>query len=198
MLPRCRPPPRSGPQTTEEVKRAKLVGSPLSVNSLREDLQLSHKVVSHWLAIFERLYAIVRLSPYGAPRLRAVKKARKHYHTDWTVVPDLARRFESLVAMHLLKWVHYRQDVEGLDVDLRYFRDVDGREVDFVVTERTGPAILVEAKWGDEPPDRGLRYLKERFPEAQAYQISATGTKDFLSPEGIRVCPAAVYLRELI
>ena len=51
-----------------------LVGSPLSVNSLREDLQVSHKAVSHWLEIFERLYAIIRIAPFGAPTLRAVKK----------------------------------------------------------------------------------------------------------------------------
>ena len=64
---------------------------------------------------------IVRLNPFGAPRIRAVKKAQKHYHFDWSLVPDLPRRFENLVALHLLKWVHYKQDSEGLDWDLRYF-----------------------------------------------------------------------------
>ena len=41
-----------------------------------------------------------------------------------------------------LKWVHQQQDAEGRDLDLRYFRDVDGREVDFVVTERNLPVLL--------------------------------------------------------
>jgi predicted AAA+ superfamily ATPase len=98
---------------------------------MRRYLQ-DHQTVSRWLDIFERLYAIFRLAPFGAPRLRAVKKARKHYHTDWSVVPDEAARFENLVASHLLKWVHFQFDSAGRELELRYFRDVDGREVDFV------------------------------------------------------------------
>ncbi len=53
-----------------------LVGSPLSVNALRKDLQASHKSVSAWLDILERLYAIFRLPLFGAPKIRAVKKHR--------------------------------------------------------------------------------------------------------------------------
>lgn len=180
------------------LRLPELVGAPLSVNALREDLQVSHQTVSKWLAILERLYAVVRLSPFGAPRIRAVKKAQKHYHYDWSLVPDLPRRFENLVAMHLLKYVHFKQDTEGLDWELRYFRDVDGREVDFLITEGARPLLLVEAKWQDEPVAKGLRYLKLRFPQAEALQIAATGAKDYRSPEGIRVCPALRFLAELV
>lgn len=113
-----------------------LVGSPLSINGLREDLQVNHKTMSKWLAVLERLYAIFRLSPFGAARVRAIKKAQKHYHLDWSTVADEGARFENMVACHLLKWVHWQQDTEGLDLELRYFRDTDGREVDFVVCDR--------------------------------------------------------------
>jgi predicted AAA+ superfamily ATPase len=51
-----------------------LVGSPLSVNALREDLRVSHKAVSNWISILERLYAVFRLSPIGSPKIRAVKR----------------------------------------------------------------------------------------------------------------------------
>lgn len=98
----------------------------------------------------------------------------------------------------LLKWVHYQQDALGRDVDLRYFRDTDGREVDFVVVERRRPRLLVEAKWSDTEVDRCLRYLKARFPSSDAWQVSATGRKDFVSPDGIRVCPAVEFLRALV
>src|SRR5262249_24285362 len=109
------------------VRLPELVGSPLSINALREALQVSHATVTNWLAILERLYALFRVAPFGAPRIRAVKKEQKHYHLDWTVVPGGAPRFENLVTAHLLKWTHFTQDVEGRDVELRYFRDVDGR-----------------------------------------------------------------------
>ncbi len=175
-----------------------LVGSPLSVNALREDLQVSHKSVASWIGILERLYAIFRLAPFGAPKIRAVKKEQKHYQFDWTLVAKDGPRFENLVASHLLKWVHFTQDTEGRDVELRYFRDTDGREVDFVVTERGAPELLVECKWGDQDVDRSLRYLSTRFPSAKAWQISATGRKDFVTPDGIRVAPALELLKELV
>ena len=180
------------------LRLPELVGSPLSVNALREDLQVSHKTVSKWLDILERLYAVFRLAPFGAPRLRAVKKERKHYHADWSLVQDRALRFENLVASHLLKWVHFEEDSKGRDLELRYFRDVTGREVDFVVTEARVPRLMVECKWSDAPVDKSLRYLKQRFPDCDAYQLSATGRKDFETPEGIRACHALELLRELI
>ena len=180
------------------LRLPELVGSPLSVNALREDLRLSHKTVDSWLQVLERLYAIFLLSPFGAPRICAVKKEQKHYHFDWSLVPSDGARFENLVAAHLLKWVHFEQDARGLDLDLRYFRDTDGREVDFVVTDGRRPRLLVECKWGDADVDRSLRYLKARFPEAGAWQVSATGRKDYVTPEGIRVSPVLALLNRLV
>jgi predicted AAA+ superfamily ATPase len=81
---------------------------------------------------------------------------------------------------------------------LRYFRDTDGREVDFVVVGGRQPLLLVESKWGDAEVDRGLRYLKTRFPAADAWQVSATGHKDYVTPEGIRVAPALALLGRLL
>ena len=80
-----------------------LVGSPLSLNALREDLQVSHQSVSRWVTMLENLYMIFRIYPFGAPKIRAVKKEAKHYHLDWTLIPDTGARFENLVACHLLK-----------------------------------------------------------------------------------------------
>jgi predicted AAA+ superfamily ATPase len=180
------------------LRLPELVGSPLSVNAVREDLQVSHKAVASWIAALERLYAIFRVPPFGAPRIRAVKKEQKHYHVDWSIVPADGARFENLVASHLLKWVHFQQDTLGRDLELRFFRDTDGREVDFVVVERRTPIMMVECKWADAEVDRGLRYLKARFPAVDAWQISATGRKDFVTPDGIRVAPALTLLNDLV
>jgi len=180
------------------IRLPDLVGSPLSINGLREDLQVSHKALSSWIQALERLYAVFRLAPFGAPRIRAVKKEQKHYHFDWSIVPNDAARFENFVGSHLLKWTHFEQDAKGRDLDLCYFRDVDGREVDFVVSERNKPFLLIECKWGDAPIDKGLRYLKAKFPAASAWQISATGTKDYQSAEGIRVAHALTLLSSLV
>lgn len=170
------------------------VASPLSINALSEDLRISHKTASGWLDAAERLYAIFRLAPFGSPVIRAVRKQQKHYHLDWTLPPGDGPRFENFVACHLLKWVHWRQDIEGEDLELRYLRDRDGHEVDFVVTDRGEPRLLVECKWSDARVERGLRYFSRRFPQAAAWQISATGHKDYQTAEGIRVAPAVALL----
>lgn len=175
-----------------------LVGAPLSINSLREDLEVSHKTLTRWVTLLERLYALFLTAPFGSPRVRAIKKSPKHYHLDWTLPESPGAAFENLVAVHLLKWVHFRQDVEGLDLDLRYFRDLDGREVDFVVTDRQKPVLMVECKLDDVPIDPNLRYLKTKFPDCAAWQIHAQGTKDYQTAEGIRVAPAVTLLATLV
>ena len=76
---------------------------------------------------------------------------------------DEAARFENLVASHLLKWVHHEQDAQGRDVELRYFRDVDGREVDFIIVEEGKPLEVVECKLSDAPVSKAVRYFVERF-----------------------------------
>ncbi|MBI2335600.1 MAG: ATP-binding protein [Deltaproteobacteria bacterium] len=180
------------------LRLPELVGSPLSINSLREDLQVNHYSVSKWIDILERNYVLFRLSPFGASKIRAVKKEQKHYHYDWSLVENLSYRFENMVACHLLKWVCFEQDAKGRELDLNYFRDVDKREVDFVITEKRTPIFFVECKWSDAAISPGLLYLKNKFPQVESWQISMVGNKDYLSRENIRVSPAIKFLKKLI
>lgn len=46
--------------------------------------------------------------------------------------------------------------------------------------------------------DSGRYYLKARFPKCQAWQISATGTKDYVTPDDIHVAPATRFLATLV
>jgi predicted AAA+ superfamily ATPase len=102
------------------------------------------------------------------------------------------------VASHLLRWSHFREDTEGFRAELRYFRDLEGREVDFVVVEDGKPVLFVACKSSDRDISPALRYLKTRFPLVDAWQISATGKSDYVSREGIRVASALKLLRTLI
>lgn len=179
------------------IRLPDLVGSPLSLNALREDLQINHHTAARWALVLERLYAVFRLPPLGAPAIRAVKKEQKHYHLDWTLPPSDAQRFENMVAVHLKKWVDFEVDTKGRALDLRYFRDVQGREVDFVIVENRQAARFIECKWSDQEIQPALSYARARFPNAECWQISAVGTKDFQSRDGIRVCPGLSLLRTL-
>ena len=148
-----------------------LVGAPLSINNLAEDLRVAPRRPSGGSPPWRGSTASTGSSPFGAPRLKALKKARKHYHFDWTVIPNESARFENFVAGHLLKWTDYQQDVEGREYALHYYRDGQGREVDFVVSEGREPILAVEAKWSEERVDRGLGYFKSRFPSCACWQV---------------------------
>lgn len=174
------------------------VASPLSINNLREDLQVAHKTVARWLQIMERLYYVFRLSPFGSPKIKAVKQEKKAYLYDWSRVQDDGARFENLIAVHLNKYVQWLEDTEGRNIELRYFRDRDAREVDFVIVENNQPTHLIEAKRGDTSISPSLKYLAAKFPKAKAYQLTLNPKADFLNPEGIRLCSAEKFLGDLI
>ncbi len=186
-----------GPLEQLSVRLPALVGSPLSLNALREDLQVAHKTVERWTDMFERLMFIFRLLPFGPPRIKAVKKSRKHYLFDWTAIPDEGPRFENLVAFHLLKECHFREDTEGLDAELRFFRDVEGREVDLVQMIDGKPVRFVECKVSETTISPSLLYLRRKFPAVDALQVIATRKVDRTAALGVRLVSADRFLGEL-
>jgi hypothetical protein len=178
-----------------------VVGSQLSINALREDLEVAFATVASWLTVLEKLYAIFRVPPFGTPRIKAVKKSAKLYCWDWARVDDPGARFENLVMLHLLRFVHYLEDVHGEKAELRYVRDVVGHEVDALVLRKGRPWLAVEIKLEDRPLAPGLAYFLERVSVPFAVQISLRGGMDRrLSPIGkcqVRAMPAAKFLMNL-
>lgn len=179
------------------IRLPDLVGSPLSINNLAGDLQISFKTIQRWIEIYERFYAIYRLSPFGSPKLKALKKEQKHYHYDWTLVKAHGPRFENMIGNHLLKRVHYLEDCFGREIELRYFKDSEQREVDFVVVENNKPILFIECKYSDPSITSHMKYLKHKFPLVPCYQLTFESKKDFVSTDGIRVVDAHKGLKEI-
>jgi hypothetical protein len=171
------------------------VGSPLSVKSLREDLQVDHKTIERWLSILENLYVCFRIAPFGTPRIRAVKKSRKLYLWDWSATPEGGARFENLVASQLLKYCHFLEDTEGHAMELRFVRDTDLREIDFVVLRDRKPLFAVECKSGDRGIAPAIPYFAERTAIPRFYQVHL-GDRDFESGVA-RLLPFRTFCAEL-
>ncbi len=172
------------------------VGSPLSLNALREDLEVSHRAVTHWLDVLERLYHVFVVRPYVSRRIRGLRKMPKVYLWDWSLISSRGPRFENLVASHLQKLCHYLEDAEGHKCELFYVRDRTGREVDFLVTADRKPWFAVEAKLEQQAPDRSLPHLGSRLRVPWLYQVSLEGKRDFIQ-EGVRCLPAEKLLSAL-
>lgn len=173
------------------------VGSALSIKSLQEDLQVSPNTVSHWIDILENLYYCYRISPYGTPKIKAVKKAQKLYLWDWSEVEDKGARFENLVAGHLLKFCHFEEDTKGIKTELRYFKDVvTGKEIDFIILQKNKPLFAVECKSGERELSKSLVNNGKRLGINRLYQVHL-GTKDYGTEAAGRVLPFQTFCKEL-
>ncbi|MCM2280472.1 MAG: ATP-binding protein [Bdellovibrionaceae bacterium] len=172
------------------------VGAPLSLRSLSEDLGVSQPTVDRWVQHLSNLYYCFRISPFGSPRIRAVKKLSKVYLWDWSAVDEKGFRFENLVASHLLKFCHFVEDTEGHTMELRYLRDTDLREIDFVVLKNKKPLFAVECKTGERQPSPSLRYFQERTNIPKFYQVHL-GEDDYGSERTGRVLPFIRFFKDL-
>ena len=173
------------------------VGSPLSINALAGDLSVNFRTVESWIRVLERLYFCYRISPYGAPKIRAVKKAKKLYLWDWSQVQEAGPRFENMVAGHLLKYCHALEDIDGQNMELRFLRDKDGREVDFVVLKNKKAVFAVECKTGEQALSKHINYFKTKASINTFYQVHL-GDKDYLKESGVRVMPFLRFCNEVL
>jgi uncharacterized protein len=91
---------------------------------------------------------------------------------------------------------HLLEDQEGYRLGLHYLRDVDKREVDFLVTAEGKPWFAVECKVSDRSAAPALRYFGDRLEIPYLYQITLKGKEDVLDGP-VRVMPAAKFLAAL-
>ena len=82
-------------------------------------------------------------------------------------------------------------------MELRFIRDTDRREVDFVVLQDTKPLFAVECKTGERKVNPAIRYFRARTPIRRFYQVHL-GRKDFGNAEkDVRVIPFHTFCAEL-
>jgi len=80
-------------------------------------------------------------------------------------------------------------------MELRFLRDTDKREVDFVILEEGKPLFAVECKTGHRSINPALYYFKERTGIPQFYQVHQN-TADY-EKKGVRLMPAHIFCREM-
>jgi len=172
-------------------------GSLLSINSLREDLEVSHRALSSWLDILEAFYYCFRIYPYVGKNFRSLKKEAKLYLWDWSEIGDDGPRFENCVAAHLLKLTHFLHDFEGYKARLHFLRSAEKKEVDFLVTIDEKPWFAVEVKMNATAVSPHLYYFRDKLRIPFCYQvIKSTGVDRFI--KGVRLISADRFLAGLI
>ncbi|MBU4257256.1 ATP-binding protein [Patescibacteria group bacterium] len=173
------------------------VGSLLSINALKENLQVNFRTAALWMDILERLYYHFRIYPFAANSIKSLRKEPKMYLWDWSQIEGEAERLENMVASHLLKFTHYLRDHLGWKAELNFIRDREQREVDFLASINKKPWFAVEVKLKDENISKSLKYFKDRIKIPFSYQVIKENDVDFFK-DGIRVMSVDKFLSGLV
>jgi hypothetical protein len=87
------------------------------------------------------------------------------------------------------------EDTQGFEMDLRFLRDTDKREIDFVVLKDKKPLFAVECKTGEKNINPSMFYFMERTQIPKFYQVH-TGARHY-EKKGVRVIPFRKLICEL-
>lgn len=182
-------------QLVFEVLRAR-VGTPISYQSIAEDIAVSPTTVKKYIQILEALFIVFRVTPYAKNIARSLLKEPKLYFFDTGLVKgDDGAKLENLIAVSLLKHVYAKNDYLAENYNLQYLRTKDGIEVDFALVNNDAVEQIIEVKLSDQTLSKSLLYFHEK------YNYPAIQLVQFLRHEqminDIQLRNAEVFLSEL-
>ena len=157
-------------------------GQLIVLSNIAQKIQISPKTAKLWLEALNRMYICFSIWPYTKRLPRAVQKPPKVYffdNADLISENEEGPRFENLIATHLLKKIHYLEDSKGLQFELKYIRDKEFREVDFVILKDNKIFALIEVKFSDDKISKSLQYYSEKLKPKHSIQIVANLKQEY-------------------
>jgi predicted AAA+ superfamily ATPase len=140
------------------------IRSPVSLNNLAMDIKTSFNTINDWLTVFDRFFLSFSLSPWTSKIARAIKKEKKIYLMNPSIIENRGSRMENIVAIELSRATQLWSDMGFGDFNLHYIRNKEKQEVDFLISESNKPKLLIEAKLSNTNPSKALikfqRYLE--------------------------------------
>jgi predicted AAA+ superfamily ATPase len=145
-------------------------GQQLVYARLSRELGIAVDTARHWVDLLGRLHYGFLVRPWFANVRKSLRKEPKWFLRDWSAIADPGARAETMVACHLLKAVEGWADLGLGSFELRYLRDKQQREVDFVVIRDRKPWFLVEVKQSDTRLSDSLGYFQREIAAPHAFQ----------------------------
>ncbi len=170
-------------------------GGQFEVTKTAAALGITRATVESHVSALEITHAVTLVRPFHGggqgelvkqPKVYAFDTGFVSYARGWDPLrqEDLGTLWEHLVLEHL--------QAQFPDTPIRYWRDKQGREVDFVLAHRRDEVDIIECKWNHEAFDRAaLEVFRKYYPRGRNYLVSPTVepgyTKRFGALE-VRVC----------
>lgn len=141
------------------------------------ECEASRPTMNNYLAVLEATHVVHVLRPFSHRRAAEIVAAPKVYGFDTGFV-CMWRCWRTLRPEdHGVLWEHYvlnELHARLQNREIRYWRDKQGHEVDFVIERRGAPPLAIECKWhyrGDSFP--GLEVFARHYPEADLLVVAA-------------------------
>ena len=173
----------------------------LVYSNLARKIQVSVDTVKRWVDLLARLHYGFMVRPWFRNVAKALRKEPKWFQRDWSGLADDGARAETMVACHLLKAVEGWTDLGFGEFELRYLRDKQKREVDFLVVKDRKPWFLVEVKVSETSLSPVLAYFQAQTKAAHAFQVVfnlAHQQADSFRIHRPVVVPARTFLSQLL
>jgi predicted AAA+ superfamily ATPase len=164
------------------------IGSPISLNSLAGDLQVSFDTVKSWMNLFDLAYLTFRISPWTKKIVRAISKEKKLYLFNYPLISDDGAKFENMVAVELYRTIYYWNEQGWGNFNLHYIKNKEQEEVDFLISNNNTPILLIETKNSDTQISKSLISFQNNLdvPAVQLvnkeniYQLQSNGKNKIL------------------
>jgi uncharacterized protein len=146
--------------------------------------EISRTTITNYLAVLEATSVALVLRPFSSRRSSEIIAAPKVYgfdtgfvcaHRGWTSLrpDDLGRLWEHYVLNELTAHLQ--------STSLRYWRDKQGHEVDFIWLPRGKPPVAIECKWSTRDFDpSSLLVFARAYPKARLLVTSTDAHPSFV------------------
>ncbi len=170
-------------------------GGQFEVSKTASALGITRPTVESHLSALEITHALAVVRPFHGGGQNELVKQPKVYGFDTGFVSfargwdplrqeDLGILWEHLVLEHLQ--AHFP------NTPVSYWRDKQGREVDFVLARGRSAVDVIECKWNSDAFDHGaLEVFRSYYPEGRNYLVSPSGAPAYTRRFGshsVRVC----------
>jgi uncharacterized protein len=153
-------------------------GNIVNFSKLSQEVGVTHTTITNYYQILEDCMVAVRIDALTKNSRKKLSKASKYIIFDLglrraivgegTKLPNetMGKLFEQFVGLELIR----RSHIISNKFKIRYWRDHNGPEVDFVL-DKNGIYTPVEVKWTDSPKDKDFRHLRIFLEEYKSAQI---------------------------
>ncbi len=176
-------------------------GQQVIYSNLAQAVRVSVDTARRWVNALCSLHVGFLVRPWFVNVARSLRKEPKWFLRDWSGIVDPGARAETFVACHLLKAVEGWTDLGLGAFELRYLRDLQKNEADFLIVRDRKPWFLVEVKSRETVLSPALGYFQRQTRAPHAFQVVLE--MDYVETDCFRrrepvVVPARTFLSQLL